>query len=121
MKLKMFYLVVFVFFPCMAIADDSISTMASVLSELNHFPSEADKKALAGIIEDESSTADEKMLAQIISRIEHKASVFVKVRLEKILEREDTSQAARAIATAVVNINHKLKNDDIQAMKALIN
>lgn len=120
MKLKMFYLVALMFFPCMAIADGAMSTMASVLSELNHFPSETDREALAGIIEGESSTADEKMLAQIISRIEHKANVSDKVRLEKILESEDTSQAARAIATALVNINHKLQSDDIQAMKALI-
>ena len=120
MKLKMFYLVAFVFFPCMVIADGAISTMASVLSELNHYPSATDKKALAGIIEDASSTADEIKLAQIISRIEHKANGFDKVILKKILEREETSQATRAIATAVVNLNHKLPSDDIQAMKALI-
>jgi len=120
MKLKVFYLVAFVFFPCMATADSAISTMASVLSELNHFPSATDKEALAGIAEDASSTADEKMLAQIISRIAHQASTADKVELEKILEAEETSQAARAIATAVLNTNHKLQNDDMLAMKALI-
>ncbi|MCZ6504001.1 MAG: hypothetical protein O6945_16000 [Gammaproteobacteria bacterium] len=120
MKLKIFYLVAFVFFPCMAIADGAISTMASVLSELNHFPSATDKEALTGIVEDASSTADEKMLAQIISRIAHKASAADKAELQKILVREGTSQAARAIATAAVNINHKLQSDDMQALKALI-
>ncbi len=120
MKLKIFYLVAFVFFPCMAIADGAISTMASVLSELSHFPSATDKEALTGIVEDASSTTDEKMLAQIISRIAHKASAADKAELQKILAREETSQAARAIATAVVNINHKLQSDDMQALKALI-
>ncbi len=99
MKLNMFYLVAFVFFPCMAIADSAISTMASVLSELNHYPSATDKKALAGIVEDTSSTADEIALAQIISRIAHRADAADKAELEKILSREETSQAARTIAT----------------------
>lgn len=120
MKLKVFYLAAFMFFPCMAIADGAISTMASVLSELNHFPSATDKEALAGIVDDASSTSDEKTLALIISRIAHQASAEDKADLEKILEAEEASQAAKTIATAVLNTLHKLQSDDLQAVKALM-
>ncbi|MCH7743639.1 MAG: hypothetical protein IIB71_13360 [Proteobacteria bacterium] len=120
MKRKVLYLLAIMFFPCTAAAEGAASTMASVLSELSHFPSATDKEALSGIVEDASSTADEKMLASIISRIAHKASDADKAKLEIILEAKETSQAARTIATAVLNINHKLQSDDLQAVKALI-
>ena len=120
MKLKVFYLVAFVLFPCMAIADGAVSTMASVLSELNHFPSASDKEALAGIVEDASSTADEKTLARIISRIAHQASAADKAELEKLLAAEEISKAAKTIVTAVLNMVHKLQKDDLQAVRALM-
>ena len=83
MKLKVFYLVAFMFFPCMAIADSAVSTMASVLSELNHFPSATDKEALAGIVDDASSTSDEKTLALISSRMATQARHEEKADREK--------------------------------------
>lgn len=120
MKLKALCILTLAFVPCLTTAaGHATSTMASVLTELNHFPSAADKEALASIAEDASSTADEKLLAQIISRVAHRASSADKAELKKILEKE-TPEAISIIASAILNTNHQAQSEDLQALKTLI-
>lgn len=121
MKLKALCILTLAFVPCLTMAaGHATATMASVLTELNHFPSAADKEALASIAEDASSTADEKLLAQIISRVAHQASTADKAELKKILETKEAPEAIRIIASAILNTNHRAQSEDLQALKTLI-
>jgi hypothetical protein len=120
MKLKSLLLFVLLSFSGYVLAEGATSTMASVLVNLNHFPSPADKAALAKIVEDPASSADEKALAQIISRIAHQASSADKLALEAMLAG-DSEPAVKTIAKAILATNHKPTADDIAALKSLEN
>lgn len=106
--------------PLQALAGDAVSTMASVMSELNHFPSASDKESLGAIVDDASSTSAEKQLAGIISRIAHQASAADKASLEEVVAQDDVSAAIKTIAKAIINTNHRPQDADRTALKALI-
>ena len=119
MKLKLIVALMIAFFPGFAIAGNASSVMASILVDLNHFPSAAETETLAKIVTSDAS-ADEKMLAQIISRIAHQPGAEDKVELKRILESEEASDAVKIIAKAILNMNHRPQSKDIHALKGLI-
>ncbi len=120
MKIKSLLLFVLLSFSGFVFAEGAASTMASVLVNLNHFPSAADKAALAKIAADPASSADEKALAQVISRIAHQASSADKAALEAMLDG-DAEEAVKTIAKAILATNHKPAAEDIAALKGLMN
>ena len=119
MKLKLIVALMIALFPGFAIAGNASSVMASILVELNHFPSAAHTETLTKIVASGAS-ADEKMLAQIISRIAHQPGAEDKVELKRILESKEASDAVKTIAKAILNMNHRPQSEDIQALKGLI-
>lgn len=120
MKIKSLLLFLVLSFSGFVFADGAASTMASVLVGLNHYPSADDKAALAVIVADPASSADEKALAQIISRIAHQASSGDKAALEAMVGG-DSEAAVKTIAKAILATNHKPTAADIAALKGLMN
>lgn len=104
--------------PGVAMAGAATNTMAGVLGEINHFPSDADVAALDKIGASDAS-AVEKQLAQIITRIAHQPGPDDKTALEKIIGMDDTAPAAKVIAKAILNMNHRPQAADLEALKAL--
>jgi type II secretory pathway pseudopilin PulG len=51
----------------------AVQTMAGILMNLHHFPSDSDKQALVQITEDKSATADERTVDDPLSRIDVEA------------------------------------------------
>jgi len=119
MKLKLIVALMIAFIPGFAIAGNASSVMASILVELNHFPSAAHTESLEEIVASGAS-ADEKMIAQIISRIAHQPVAKDKVELKRILESKEASDAVKIIAKAILNMNHRPQSEDVQALKGLI-
>ena len=74
MKLRIIALLSCVLFFNPIFADDAIKTMASVLVNLNHFPSDTDKQALTKIVNDASSSDVHKTLAGILKTMAHQPS-----------------------------------------------
>ena len=97
----------------------SMSAMAKILTELNHFPSDAHKATLAEIQGSDHASDLEKHLAGIISRIAHKPGPDDQAALKKVLAMDDASPAAKTIAKAILNMNHKPQPDDLAALEAL--
>lgn len=120
MKCKFWIVLLLLLLPGFAVAGDASSVMASILIELNHFPSAEDKAALAKIVESDEASADEKSLAQIITRIAHQPGSEDKVELKKMLDSQETSDAVKIIAKAILNMNHRPQTEDIEALKGLI-
>lgn len=93
--------------------------MAIILTELNHFPSEAHKATLAKVSNKPNITDDERALAGIIGRIAHMPAANDKKTLQALLDSEDTSPSSRVIAAAILNMNHKAQAEDIARLATL--
>ncbi len=112
-------LLVLILAPSLSMADGATHSMASILLELKHYPTDTDKKVLAGISQSEHSTANEKTLAMAISRIAHKADREDKAALKKISMSDDASEAEKTLALAILGMNHKPGSEAIAALKGL--
>jgi hypothetical protein len=86
-------------------AADNVSTMAGIVLSLQHFPSDADKAALAAIAGGDASAA-EKTIAETIAGIQHKASAEGMAALEAIAADESQPGDVRELAAIVAGINH---------------
>ena len=88
-----------------AFAGDAVSTMAKIVGSLQHFPSDADKAALAEITAGDSS-ASIKAVASAIAGISHKVGSADNKALEAIAANEAEPANLRELATIVVGVNH---------------
>ena len=89
------------------LADEaSISTMASILINLQHFPSDSDKQKLTMIAESSDSGEAEKTVAMAIANIEHKAAAADQDKLNAIVADSDTPAGLRDLASVVLSLNH---------------
>jgi hypothetical protein len=105
--------------PGLAFASEATHTMAGMLVDMKHFPTDANKASLADIAANEAATADEKTLAQIIARIAHQATAEDKAALGEMLGKADSGDDVQAVAKAVMNMNHTVQPDDMAALKAI--
>src|ERR1039457_6191822 len=55
----------------------AVQTMAGILMNLHHFPSDSDKQALMQITEDKSATADERTVAQALMNVKHTVAAAI--------------------------------------------
>ncbi len=81
-------------------------TIAGVLSNLNHFPSDADKAALMAITEDDSVEQGYRTLADAVANISHSANAEGKAMMAEIMEAEQTPADLKTLAEIVAGINH---------------
>ena len=73
-------------------ADEAVTTMANIVIGLKHFPSDADKAALAAIADGDSSDA-EKSVASAIANISHKVTDADKATLAAISADDGDEQS----------------------------
>lgn len=101
-------------------ASDAIKTMAGIMMKLNHYPSDAEKGTLKGIVDGKSSAA-EKTLATAMINLEHAATAADKKKLKALIEDDATPGPARAMAKIIMNLNHKPSGADKKVLKELMN
>jgi len=98
-------LVIAASYATVALAADNVATMAGIVLSLQHFPSDADKAALAAIVEGDASEA-EKTVARAIAGIQHKVSAADKAALDAIAADEAQGDGIRTLAAVVAGLNH---------------
>ena len=98
-------LIISAFQPAQAWADDAVSSMAKIMLSLQHFPSDADKAALAAIVAGDSSDSV-KTVASAIAGINHKVSSADQTALMAIAEDESEPADLRQLAGIVAGVNH---------------
>ncbi|MEE8243903.1 MAG: hypothetical protein V3R27_02825 [Pseudomonadales bacterium] len=101
-------------------ADEAVTTMANIVIGLKHFPSDADKAALAAIADGDSSDA-EKSVASAIANISHKVTDADKATLAAISADDDASAELRKLAMIVGNLNHMPSADAVASLEGLAN
>jgi len=97
----------------------AIRTMADITMNLNHFPSDADKKMLAAITDSDDSSESEIAVATAISNIKHKVGTSDKEKLNSIIEDESTPTELRTVASVLISINHTPTKSDKERLKKI--
>ncbi len=100
-------------------ASNATDTLAEILIDLNHYPTENDKTSLNEIQAGADSTDEEKTLASAILRVAHKPAADDVAGLQAI-EEGGSSPATRQIAAAILSINHKAAGKHRSALEKLI-
>ena len=99
-------------------ADDAaVGTMADIVINLKHFPSDADKAKLSSIAE--GSDSSEAAVATAIANIEHKANAADKEKLSAIVADESASAQLRDVASVVLALNHMPSESDIAKLEKI--
>lgn len=95
------------------------STLAEILTGMNHFPSDAEKATLNEIAQDTGVSDNLRAIAAAIAGIAHTPSAEAQARLNGILSSDAASEAEKALAVAVLRFEHKLSNEDAAALAEL--
>ena len=92
--------------PIGAAQDAPAKTMAGILARVNHFPGDADKATLKGIIDSKTATAAEKTVAQALSNLQHAVSAADKPKLEALVKEASTPESLKTLSTIILGLNH---------------
>ncbi|MDZ7644354.1 MAG: hypothetical protein U5K76_09200 [Woeseiaceae bacterium] len=103
-----------------ASANEAVPTMADILVELNHFPSDDDKDRLQAIVADENSTDHERAVAKALMNVEHTVSADDKKTLTALTNDESVADGVRLLAEALLGLNHNLAESEETKIRALM-
>lgn len=81
-------------------------TIAGILHNLNHFPSDSDKAALMAITEDDSVGQGYRALAGAVANISHAATAEGKAVTARIIAADQAPADLKTLAGIVASINH---------------
>lgn len=88
-------------------ASEAVREMAGIMVKLEHYPGDAEKTKLKGIVDNKGSTAQERVLAAAISNLNHKAAAGDKGKLKQVMDDASAPAEVRELAGIILNINHK--------------
>lgn len=126
MKRKTFSAVIIALFTLLVVAlpsfaeSNAISTMARILTELNHYPSAEQKATLAAISKDENNSDATRAIAEAIHNVEHKAKADDVEKLKIVTETKSSTEEEKQLAEIVMNLNHSVSPETKKALEALV-
>ena len=95
------------------------ATLAGILADMNHYPSDADRRELDAIAASDAVDDDLRAIARAIAGIEHTPSAEAEARLNGILASEAATEAEKILAGAVLRFEHKASVEDQSALERL--
>jgi hypothetical protein len=98
----------------------AVRTMTEILLAFNHSPSPADREALEEILNDEATTACERVVARILLNVRHITSAEDKRTLEAMITDEALPESLRTLSAVIVNLTHTINDADRRTLKALL-
>lgn len=114
-----FLLIPFIAGSVAASGNEAVPTMADILVELNHFPSDDDKDRLHAIVADENTTEHERAVAEALMGVEHKVSADDKKKLTALTNEDSVEDGVRLLAEALLDFNHKLPEAEKAKIRTL--
>ena len=105
--------------PLAAAETKAVQTMSAILMKLNHFPSDEEKKSLQQILDDKTTTADERVVAQALMNVKHKPAAEDQAKLEAVAKGKTASESVKTLATIVAGLNHTPSEADKEKLKKL--
>ncbi len=88
-------------------ASAAVKEMAGIVMHLEHYPSDAGKVKLKGIVDNKGSTEQERVLATAIVNLQHKAAAEDVDKLKKVMGDAAAPAEVKELAGILLNINHK--------------
>ena len=107
-------------FSASAGAIGNTSMLASIMLNLNHYPSAAEKDKLRGVINDDTHSAYQKTIAQAMINMEHSASAADKSKLKTIIDDNSAPADERNLAAILYKLKHKPSSADKELLKSMI-
>jgi hypothetical protein len=101
-------------------ASAAVREMAGIMVHLSHYPSDAEKAKLQGIVDSPDSTGPERVLAGAIMNLKHKARAEDKDKLKQLADDAAAPAEVRDLAGIVMNINHKPSGDDKRKLEKMM-
>jgi hypothetical protein len=105
--------------PALAQNSKAVTTMASILMTVNHFPNDDQKKTLTALAAEPTTTAQEKVLISAIVGMQHSVAAAEKPKVEAVAKDQTASAGARTIATILGRFLHMASDADKAELKKL--
>ena len=102
-----------------AAESDAIKTIAGIMMNLNHFPTDEDKVVLEGIIDSDESSEEAATIAMALANMQHKVTEADAQRLTELVDDDVNDASARKLASILLSINHSPSDDDKMALEAI--
>ena len=122
MKSRLFYFLLCLILgaqPVLA-ATPAVHDMAGIMLNLAHYPNDAQKAALQGIIANKATTEQERVLATAISNLEHTAADADKPKLKQVMNDVSAPAEVRDLAGIILNMNHKPSTADKSKLQQMM-
>ena len=113
--------VAIVSFAPFAVADDAMAakTIAGIVAELNHFPSDDQKATLMEIAGDDEVSDSIKAIAEAVHGIQHQPTDEAKTALQAIVADGSADATTKALAEVVMGLNHQASEEAKAALAAI--
>ena len=98
-------------------AGGAIKQIADIVASINHFPSDADKAALADIAGNDVLPEGLRNMATAVSNISHAASAEGKAMMAGIQANGEAPDRAKSLAGIIASLNH-MPSDEAKATLA---
>jgi len=99
--------------------ENNIKTMAHIMINLNHYPSDSEKETLRQISL-KSTNSYEKTMATAMMNLEHAATAEDKKNLSKILQDDAAPEDVKTLAKIIHDLNHKPSADDKKKLESMM-
>jgi len=106
--------------PMLASAAGAVSELVTMVIHLNHYPSPAEKTALADIVADTHATAGEKAIAGALMRMQHRVEGGDADKLRSLAMDSSTPASEKELATILLGIVHHPSGADVARLKGLV-
>jgi hypothetical protein len=97
----------------------AVQTMAGIVINLHHFPSDSDKQALMQIVQNKSTTAEERTVAQALMNFQHAPAPADKPGLEAIVNNDKAPSSLKTLAGVILNLHHMPTDSDKAKLQPL--
>ena len=99
--------------------DANVIKIADIVIGIQHYASAEDQKHLQAIVDSDSSTEHEKVIATAIMNIQHQASVGDKQKLQEIIDSTTPTSTVNALATIVHSFSHGISASDKRKLQTI--
>lgn len=91
--------------------ESAIKSVAGILTNLNHFASDADKATLMAISEDEGNGRGIRAVATAVHNIQHAATADDKEIMGTVLASDRAQAGVKSLAGIVAEFNHMVSDE----------
>jgi len=102
-----------------AAASKNVQTMAGILMRLNHFPSDAEKATLKGIVDNKAATEGERTVAQALINLQHKVAAADQPKLQALVKDAKTPESIQTLSSIILSLNHTPSDADKDRLKKI--